>query len=154
VLRIFANRSDARCRYFHISATGKIIICFCIFFCFCLYTIKVKTIETLSHQNYTHRTPHRDPTFQTKGSTKKKYRLTKLIEEKYFHQNHNTFYIKHLSTSCVRITFLWYTLYFLFHIQSHIIHVVICFERILIDIIVLWKKKACIIFGKKYVFVR
>ena len=42
-----------------------------------------------------------------------------LIEEKYFHQNSNTFYTKHSSTHLLYpyIIFLWHTLYFSLHIM-------------------------------------
>jgi len=44
-----------------------------------------------------------------------------LIEEKYFHQNPNTFYTKHSSTHLLypHITFLCHTLYFPFHALTH-----------------------------------
>ena len=36
-----------------------------------VYTIIVETIETFSHQDQSHCTPHRGPTCQAKGLTKK-----------------------------------------------------------------------------------
>ena len=38
---------------------------------FLLDNIKAETIEILSHQDQAHRTPHRGPTCQDKGLTKK-----------------------------------------------------------------------------------
>ena len=66
-----------------------------------------------------------------------------LIEEKCFHQNSNSFYTKHSSTHLLYpyIIFLWHILYFLLHIHSPVIRVIICFERIIVDIIVLPKEK-------------
>ena len=54
----------------------------------------------------------------------------------------------HLLYPC--FTFLWHILYFPLHMHSPITHVIICFGRIIIDIIILLRKrKTRIIFGRK-----
>ena len=50
----------------------------------------------------------------------------------------------HLLYPC--ITFLWHTLYFPLHMHSLIIHLIICFRRIIIDIIVYRRKERCVLF--------
>ena len=45
-----------------------------------------------------------------------------------------------------RFTFLWHILYFPLHMHSPITHVIICFGRIIIDIIILWNEKRCVLF--------
>ena len=79
--------------------------------------------------------------------------LTKGVEsEKYFHQNSNSFYTKHLCTHLLylHIIFLWHTLYFSVHMHSPMIRPIICFGMIIINIIFYARKrKTCIIFGRK-----
>jgi len=50
----------------------------------------------------------------------------------------------HLLYPC--ITFLWHTLYFPLHMHSPIIRLIICFRRIIIDIIVYRRKERCVLF--------
>jgi len=67
-------------------------------------------------------------------------RLTKLIEEKYSYQNPDTFYTDHfhLPTPLPIYWFsLTHTLLSFLHMHPPIICVIICFGRIMIDIIVL-----------------
>ena len=54
-----------------------------------IYTIKVEIIETISHQDYAHRTPHGGPTGQAKRLDKKEGEIGFI---NVFHQNPITFY--------------------------------------------------------------
>ena len=70
-------------------------------------------------------------------------RPTKLIEEKCFHQNPNTFYTKHfyLLTFVPTYYFLVAYTYFPLHIHWPIIYVIFSFGMIIIDIIIYGRKR-------------
>jgi len=115
-----------------------------------IYTIKVKIIKIFSHAKI-RPTVHLTevPLIRAKGLTKR-VETHFLIEEKCFYRKlivfTPTIFYTHLLYPC--ITFFWHTLYFSLYIP--IICVIICFGRIIIDIIILQKeKKDAYIFGRK-----
>ena len=122
--------------------------------------MKVEIIETLSHQDEAHLTPHGHSTCQAKRFDEREEEIGFV---NIFHQNSNTFYTRNILYPPLVPTYyfpLAHILLFFEHAFTHNSHYYL-FGRIIINTIVygrkrktcivfyIRKRKTCIIFGRK-----